>query len=270
MGYLEDDNQCMSVPSDLEAFRSRVFSIRWREGRELLLRVCDRPLRAVVIISATAIGAVVALGDDVSAPFTPVKFSIPAQALVDALQSYSMQTGIQVMFVTSSAAGYRSVKVEGDFTPEAALQLLLADTDLRIRYTRTSAVTLAPASAPNPDEPPTRPLATVDLSLDTLRVTGASEGPNRALTADYINSVQMDIQNALKGVVRNRKGNYRVAVKLWINTARAIQRIELDGSTGDPDHDRLIVSTLHGLVLSQQAPANTPQPMRFMIGIQSL
>ncbi len=227
-------------------------------------------LKAAMIIAATAIGAVVALGEDVSAPFTPTRFNIRAQSLVDALQSYSMQTGIQVMFETASAAGYRSVKVEGEFTPEAALRLLLANTDLRIRYTRTSAVTLAPASAPNPDEPPARPIANADLSLDTLKVTGASEGQDRALAARYIDSVQADIQNALKRVAQTRKGHYRVAVRLWINTARTVQRIELEGSTGDADRDRLITSILEGLVLSQQAPANTPQPMRFMIGILAL
>ncbi len=232
--------------------------------------VQHRLLSWIGILAATFVGAAVAFGGEPAAPLTPVKFDIPAQSLVDALQSYSMQTGVQVMFETASAAGYRSARVEGELTPEVALRLLLADTDLRIRYSRTSAVTLAPASAPDPDEPPAHPLASADLALDTLRVSGAVEPGDRSRMGEYIGIVQTDIQNALKKVAKTRRGDYRVAVKLWVDPSRTIQRAELDGSTGDRDRDSSIASALQGLVLSQSAPANTPQPIRFMIAIRAL
>ncbi len=222
------------------------------------------------ILVGTIVSAAVAFGDEPAGNFAPVKFDIPAQSLIDALQAYSRQTGVQVMFETASAAGYRSASVEGELMPEVALRKLLADTDLRIRYSRTSAVTLAPASAPNPDEPPARPLAAADLALDTLRVSGTPEPSDRGRLGEYIGVVQADIQSALKKVAKTRRGDYRVAVRLWIDPSRTIQRAELDGSTGDRDRDSSIASALQGLVLSQQAPANTPQPLRFMIAIRAL
>ncbi len=222
------------------------------------------------VLLATIIGAAVAFGDEPAGNLAPVKFHIPAQSLVEALQAYSMQTGVQVMFETASASGYRSAPVDGELMPEVALRKLLADTDLRIRYSRTSAVTLAPASAPDPDEPPAHPLATADLALDTLRVSGTPEPSDHSRLGEYIGVVQADIQSALKKVAKTRRGDYRVAVRLWVDPSRTIQRAELDGSTGDRDRDSSIASALQGLLLSQQAPPNTPQPIRFMIAIRAL
>ncbi len=221
------------------------------------------------MVAAMLATAAMASGSEPSVPLMPVKFNIPPESLIDALQAYSMQTGVQVMFETASAAGYRSARVEGEFMPEVALRMLLADTDLRIRYSRSSAVTLAPASAPDPDAPPAHPLASVDLALDTLRVNGTVESGDRSRLGDYIGAVQDDIQNALKKVAKTRRGDYRVAVKLWVDPSRTIQRAELEGSTGDRDRDSSIASALQGLVLSRQAPANTPQPIRFMIAIRA-
>jgi hypothetical protein len=213
---------------------------------------------------------VVAFAQENSRPPGPLKFDIPAQPLIEALQAYSMQGGVQVMFETASAVGYRSGRVEGEFTPEVALRMLLADTDLKIRYSHTSAVTLAPASAPDPDAPPVHPLASADMALDTLQVSGAGERTDRSLLGEYIGAVQTDIQRALKKVSRTRRGDYKVAIRLWVDPSRIVQRAELDGSTGDRERDSSIAEALRGLLLSQQAPANTPQPIRFLIAIHAL
>lgn len=238
--------------------------------RERIRGTSRRGLGCFAIIASMVVSAVMALGGEISQPLTPVRFNIPAQSLVDALQAYSTQAGVQVMFETASAAGYRSARLEGEFMPDIALRTLLADTDLRIRYSRTSAVTLAPASAPDPDEPPANPLASADLSLDRLSVSGRAESGDQDRLGEYIGVVQADIQSALKKVAKTRRGDYRVAVKLWVDPARTIQRAELDGSTGDRDRDASIASALQGFVLSQPAPANTPQPIRFMIAIRAL
>jgi hypothetical protein len=217
-----------------------------------------------------AVGIAVASGEQGTISLRPRTFHIPAQPLVDALQAYSQQAGVQVMFETASAVGYKSNAVEGTFTPEAALRILLADTELRIRYSRSSAVTIAPASASNPDEPPDHPLAPADMALETLRVSGAGEAVDRSRLGEYIGAVQSDIQKALKKVSGTRRGDYRVAVRLWVTASRTIERAELDGSTGDHDRDSSIADALRGLTLSQQAPPNTPRPIRFMISIHAL
>jgi hypothetical protein len=226
-------------------------------------------LRRLTVIVALLIGAAAAFGENAVKPAGPVRFDIPAEPLIAALQAYSLQSGVQVMFETASAAGYQSAPIEGDFAPEVALRALLANTDLRIRYSRPTAITLAPASAPNPDDPPAHALAPADMTLDTLRVNSTPDADLHRFD-DYIGAVQADIEKALKKVTQTRHGDYRVAVKLWVDPSRMIQRAELQGTTGDHGRDGAIVNALRGLVLSRAAPANTPQPMLFMLSISAL
>jgi hypothetical protein len=197
----------------------------------------------------------------------PKRFDIPEMPLVEALRLYSVAAGIQVMFETKSAAGYRSVPVVGEFTPEAALRVLLADTDLKIRYVRTTAITLSPAAEPSADDPPAQPITSPDMALEPLRVTVGSDAGDRL--REYIGTVQADIQKALRKLGKARQAEYRVGVRLWVDQARTVQRAELFGSSGDRERDNMIAATLQGLVLSRPAPANTPQPMRVMIAMYS-
>ena len=227
-------------------------------------------LAKIAAVLVILVGVTVASGSERTPPIGLTTFHIPAQPLIDALQAYSQQAGVQVMFETTSAIGLRSLPVNGEFTPEAALLMLLADTDLRVRYSRSNAVTLAPASLPDPDEPPVYPPVSADITLGTLRVRGTGESSDRSL-GEYIGLVQSDIQKALKKGGRNRRGDYRVAVKLWVTpSSRMVDKAELDGSTGDLDRDGAITDALRGLVLSQQAPPNIPLPIRFMISIHAL
>jgi hypothetical protein len=238
--------------------------------RMRLPRFAVWPLAKIAAVLVILVGVTVASGNERKSPIALMTFNIPAQPLMDALQAYSQQAGVQVMFETTSAIGLRSQPVNGEFTPQAALLILLADTDLRVRYSRTNAVTLAPASAPDPDEPPIHPPVSADITLGTLRVRGTSDASDRNL-GEYIGLVQSDIQKALKKGGRNRRGEYRVAVKLWVTpSSRIVDRAELDGSTGDLDRDSSITESLRGLVLSQQAPPNMPLPIRFMISIHAL
>ena len=235
-----------------------------------LPRLGVSPLAKIAAVFVILVGVTVASGNERKSPIGLMTFSIPAQPLIDALQAYSQQAGVQVMFETTSAAGFRSQPVNGEFTPQAALLMLLADTDLKVRYSRSNAVTLAPASVPDPDEPPIYPPVSADLTLGTLRVRGTGDASDRNL-GEYIGLVQSDIQKALKKGGRNRRGEYRVAVKLWVTpSSRIVDKAELDGSTGDLDRDSSITEALRGLVLSQQAPPNMPLPIRFMISIHAL
>jgi hypothetical protein len=201
----------------------------------------------------------------------PIAFDIPAQALASALQAYGQQTGVQVLYESSSAAGRRSSAVEGIFAPDAALDLLLTGTDLRARYSRRDAITLA---LPNTEGigslPPESPLATSDLSLGTLRVRGSSDNDAAARLQDYSQRVQMDIQNALRKNAKTRDGNYRAVLDIWVDPARTIERTELFRSTGDRERDAAVTATLRGLTISKPAPANMPQPVRLVIVVKSL
>ncbi len=199
----------------------------------------------------------------------PVSFHIPAQPLANALQTFGEKTGVQVLYESDSAAGRISVPVDGEFTPYAALERLLTGSGLRIRYSGPEAVTLAlPAAAG--DQPPSHPLAGVDLSLGTLRVRGSAEETDVARLHDFSASVQSDVQGALRRNARTRSGSYRLTLDLWLDPSRAVQRTELLQSTGDRDRDAAVRATLQGLVISRSPPPNTPQPVRVVIAVRSL
>jgi hypothetical protein len=77
-------------------------------------------------------------------PATPIQLAqgsnrvdlrIPAQALSDALTAFSAQMRLQVLYEGIIAEGLRSPGISGTYTPEEALQRLLADTGLTYRFT---------------------------------------------------------------------------------------------------------------------------------------
>ncbi len=200
------------------------------------------------------------------------KFDIPAQPLAEALQAYSRTTGVQVMFETTSTIGYQSQPVKGEFASDAALRMLLAGTELRVRRTQTMAIVIASASpsAADSDVPSAVLLGAADMTLDTLRVVGSSASDKWDSLGEYIGVVQADLQRALKRVGKATRGEYRVGIKLWVDPSRTVQRAELFGSTGDEVRDTSIVAAIRGLVLSRAAPPNIPQPINFMIAIKTL
>ncbi|WP_225672265.1 secretin and TonB N-terminal domain-containing protein [Bradyrhizobium hereditatis] len=198
-----------------------------------------------------------------------IAFDIPRQSLAGALQAYGQATGIQVLYESNSAVGRTSVAVEGKLTAHAALNLLLAETDLKVRYIRPDAITLSLPSAEGVSyAPPATALTSSSLSLGTLRVRGTNDEP--AGLQDFSQRLQMDIQNALRKNPKTRDGSYRAVLDLWIDPARMIERTELLRSTGDRDRDAAVAAALRGLMVSRPTPANTPQPVRVVIVVRSL
>jgi hypothetical protein len=198
-----------------------------------------------------------------------IAFDIPRQSLAGALQAYGQATGIQVLYESNSAVGRASAAVEGKFTADAALSLLLKETELKVRYIRPDAITLALPSAEGVNyAPPATPPASSSLSLGTLRVRGTND--DTAGLQDFSQRLQMDIQNALRKNPKTRDGSYRAVLDLWIDPARMIERTELLRSTGDRDRDAAVAAALRGVTVSRPTPANTPQPVRVVIVVKSL
>lgn len=228
-------------------------------------------LVAFAVLLMAGIFAANAEEDQVASAGKPIAFHIPAQSLAGALQVYGQMTGIQVLYESNSAIGRTSVAVEGVYAADAALNLLLTGTGLKVRYIRPDAITLALPNAEGVGyAPPATPLAASDLSLGKLRVRRTGDGDDAARLQDYSLRVQMDIQNALRKNTRTRDGNYRAVLDLWIDPARTIERAELFRSTGDRERDAAVAATLRGLTISRPAPANTPQPVRIVIVVKSM
>jgi Secretin and TonB N terminus short domain/TonB C terminal len=233
---------------------------------------CQGRRRLTSACAALAIAGICAAGAEerqAANAIEPIEFHIPAQPLAHALQAYGERTGVQVLYESNSAGGRRSVAVDGNFTPAAALDLLLRGTGLRVRYARPDAITLALPSADR-DRPPPTPLPTPDLFLGTLRVRATSDGDDTASLVNYSESVQNDILKALQKNAKTRAGNYRAVLDLWIDPSRAVQRTELFRSTGDRDRDAAVVAALRGVTLSRPAPSNAPQPIRVVIVAQTV
>jgi hypothetical protein len=196
-------------------------------------------------------------------------FAIPRQSLTTALQTYSQQAGVQVLYESNLAAGQTSANVEGTFTPKNALQMLLSKTNLIVNYTHENAITLT-SLAKDEDLPPPDVLASADLSLETLRVHSFAEAADDNSLLEYTSALQLNIQSALQQNEKTRTGQYKFGVKLWVGSSRIVQRIELFQSTSDRDRDASIAKALQGLVVSRAAPANTPQPVRVLVTVRSM
>jgi hypothetical protein len=199
----------------------------------------------------------------------PLSFRIPSQPLASALQAYSQTTGIEVLYESAIADGLQSTEVEGVYAPKLALGILLTNTDLLVHYIRSDAITLSLPSVGTYDLPPMSPLADVDLALDTLRVADGQR-PDAGRLREFSESVQTDIERALRSDSRTKTGNYRANLKLWVDSSRVVSRVELAQSTGDIDRDASIATILQGLMLRSGPPANTPQPVRVAILVRSL
>jgi hypothetical protein len=231
------------------------------------------PTVACAALAIVAAWAAVAKERRAAAGSMPMTLHIPAQPLANALQAYGQQTGVQVLYESRSAAGLRSAAVEGTFTPQEALNLLLKGTELKVHYARPDAITLAPPHSekelPSEKEPPSEsPPAKADLSLGTLRVRASGDDDSSGLH-DYGESVQADIQKALQKNARTRSGSYRLVLDLWIDPSRTIERTKLYQSTGDPGRDAAVAAVVLGVIISRPTPVNMPQPVRVAIVVRT-
>lgn len=228
-------------------------------------------IQALMVIAAIlAGGAIVSAiaADDDPHQHASINFKIPSQPLAAALQTYSKVTGVQLLYESDAAGKRLSVPVEGEYTRDAALRMLIADTDLVIRYTRSNSITLVPASA-DPDAPPEAVFGgQVDLTLDTLVVRRQRPSSDPSQLRAYSGIIQSDIQHALRKDAKTRNGAYSAGIKLWIDNPRTVRKTELFRSSGDQERDETIARVLEGMQVSQAPPANTPQPVTVMITVR--
>lgn len=106
---------------------------------------------------------------------------IPAQALGAALQDLAKQSGVQIIFFSKVVEGHRAPELNGAFTPEAAVALLLDGTGLtyHVLNERAIEVSAAASAAARPviEGPPaaTASLPTLNAPLDQVEVIAPHE-----------------------------------------------------------------------------------------------
>jgi iron complex outermembrane receptor protein len=72
-----------------------------------------------------------------------IEFNLPAQPLGDALFQFAAQSRLQIMFADEITEGLQAPRITGQYTPEDALKLLLAGSNLRYRYPNPRTVVVA-------------------------------------------------------------------------------------------------------------------------------
>lgn len=163
-------------------------------------------------------------------------FDIPSKSLSTALSDYSAATGIGVLVDGGVTAGRMSAPVKGVLTPPEALQALLEKSGLTVRYANPTAFTLVPA--------PPEPGRGADLARE-----------------HYFAAVQAAVARALCKSADTRPGQYRSAVRLWIDRSGLVQRSELLGSSGKPERDAAIGQLLRDLEIEARPTFSLPQPV---------
>lgn len=112
--------------------------------------------------------------------------SLPPQPLGRSLQELAKQSGIQIIFFSKIVAGYDAPALHGDFTAEAALDELLAGTNLTYHALNERTIEVAarpppvavlpwtPLPAPKPQEEPApdAPLAEVEITAERADLSG--------------------------------------------------------------------------------------------------
>lgn len=109
--------------------------------------------RSWFVSSAVALAVLIGALPALAQPATVVEgarapqlvFSIPSQPLTSALHAFAEASGLQVSFPSELAAERMSSPVDGRYTPQAALDALLAGTGLAYRFADAGTVTLVPA-----------------------------------------------------------------------------------------------------------------------------
>jgi hypothetical protein len=214
-------------------------------------KVLSRALRLVAggaLVGAIALHS--AAGADrrntAADPTKPMPFDLPAQPLASALESYSVSSGWQVIYNGRLTAGRQSSAVKGDFTPGAALRMLLAGTSLIPQYRAVDGAILVPD-----------PMATLGPDEIADNVAPSLKG--------YYGLIQTKLERAFCASPPIRVGAYRVALGFWIGSSGTVTRMVLLSSSGRADIDDSFDRAVRSLAIGMAPPAGFAQPVVLLV-----
>ncbi len=172
-----------------------------------------------------------------------ITFDLPAQALVSAIESYSIASGWQVIYDATLATGRRSAGVKGEFAPAAALHMLLAGTGLVPQYVAADGVILIP-------DPTAK---------------AAIHGDPTALFRGYYGRIQAGLRRAFCADRQIRSGAYRIVLGFWIGSSGTVTRAQALGSTGKPEVDAAFDRAVSALSIGAPPPDGFDQPVVILV-----
>jgi TonB-dependent receptor len=140
--------------------------------------------------------AIVAVATPSAALAQAVAFSIEPQPLAAGLQESARQTDVELLYAPELVANRRTAGVSGSFTPEAAMQRLLAGTDLTFRQTGGNVFVLQAAGQ-----------ATTQRGVGAGAVRGAVTD---AATGAPVPGAAIRIQGSNLAAVSDERGFFRI------------------------------------------------------------
>lgn len=194
-------------------------------------------LVAAVLMLAWLLAAPIARGQSL------LLLDIPAQALGQALDSFSKQTGLAVLVDQRLLVGQRSSQVNGRYPARQGLQRLLQGTGLQARYSESGGFTLQPLHLESP------------VSRIREKAGGGS----------YARGLQQAVERALCGAALTRPGNYRAALQVWIDSRGQLVQSRLLASTGDFARDAVLIERLRAVHLGSAPPTSLAQPVTLLL-----
>jgi hypothetical protein len=188
----------------------------------------------------------------------PIRFDIPRQSLHEALQQYSAATGLSLLYDSNVVAGRISAPLNGSYTAQEALRLLLAGSGMAVRYTSAEAFMLVretPAgggdqiaqAAPTPASPKSLIQADADQSRER-----------------YFGWMQARMMEALCADPVTAPGSYRLALRFRIDAGNIVRELEIHTS-GHPGLSARVRARLTALDLRAAPPPQLLQPVTLLI-----
>jgi len=93
---------------------------------------------------------------------------------------------------------------------------------------------------------------------------GATIGGNSRFKV-YLGGLQKTIRDELSRNDKLRKGEYKAVVAIWLGHSGNVEKIELIGSSGEPDVDVALKKILSTIRQFDEPPADMPQPVKLRI-----
>lgn len=199
------------------------------------------------------------------------RYDIAAQPLASALAEFGSVSGVNIIYPQSLARGRRSTAISGVHTAPVALQTILRDTGLSVRFTGPNAAVIFLPGAPTAAAPSAPMSGLPALQLDMAEVRAPLIIGTRDRTAH--NRYALAVLEEIRRVLQNEGGyqgrTYRIDIALAISAEGRIGDVALVRPSGSRAWDDHVVRTLRGRTLSTPPPADLSGTIRFAVETDS-
>lgn len=193
-------------------------------------------------------------------------YDIPAQELAIALARFAQVSHVDIIYDDTLATNVLSMPIEGDFTPQQVLVLMLKGTGLAARFTRPNAALILPRKADPGREEPGMVHGPAALVLDTLTVEASPRvGLPRSGRFDaYGRHVLGLIDHTLRPEAMTDGRTYRATIRLWIDLDGKVRQADFTPDSGSVEAKRHILDLVRQ-VRFDAPPPDMPQPLRVQV-----